>query len=182
MDSEFKKKRDFYIQTGLKGNENKKGGQDHARHICWNYGWETTIKKALGEFSYISPTDIDGVIERKGFFIFMEYKRTGARFPEGQKILFESLVKLSAKVLHLSIFHNSEKDCFVPLLDEVEKIVFLHKCGVFVVREEPNKAWSEAIFQWLRLAQNGWDGLGDGCHETFAKIRNQFESKKTGNQ
>ena len=171
-----------WTKKGLPGNERIEGATDHARRISYNFMFENTIKTALGEETKITPTDIDGMIERKGFFIFMEYKQAGSIVPMGQRILFESLVKLSDKVLHLSIFHNSEKDCFVPLLDEVEKIVFLHKCGVFVVREEPNKAWSEAIFQWLRLAQNGWDGLGDGCHETFVKIRNQFESKKTGNQ
>ncbi len=36
-------------------------------------------------------SNIDGVIERKGYFLFLEKKRAGAKVPTGQRILLEKL-------------------------------------------------------------------------------------------
>jgi hypothetical protein len=39
----------------------------------------------------VGMSDIDGVTERKGHFLFLEKKYPGAKVPEGQTILLESL-------------------------------------------------------------------------------------------
>lgn len=41
----------------------------------------------------ITVADIDGIIERHGYFLVLEAKRPGAGQPLGQKILYENMVK-----------------------------------------------------------------------------------------
>ena len=40
-----------------------------------------------------SPSDIDGICERKGNFLVMEWKRPGEKFSKGQEILLRALAK-----------------------------------------------------------------------------------------
>jgi hypothetical protein len=41
----------------------------------------------------IRPTDIDGVVERNGYFLFLEGKPLRGKLGDGQKILFKMLTK-----------------------------------------------------------------------------------------
>lgn len=41
----------------------------------------------------IKVSDIDGIVERNGFFLVLETKRPNAGQPVGQRILFEQMVK-----------------------------------------------------------------------------------------
>ena len=47
----------------------------------------------------VAPTDIDGVLERNGRFLVMEYKAPGVSLPMGQRILLRRLVALGMDVL-----------------------------------------------------------------------------------
>ena len=51
----------------------------------------------------IRPTDIDGVVERNGYFLFLEGKPAGGEITKGQEILFKKLTEnfKSASVLIL---------------------------------------------------------------------------------
>lgn len=41
----------------------------------------------------IQPTDIDGSVERNGFFLFLEGKSAGEHLPRGQEIYYKNLTK-----------------------------------------------------------------------------------------
>ena len=51
----------------------------------------------------IRPTDVDGVVERNGYFLFLEGKPAGGEITKGQEILFKKLTEnfRSASVLIL---------------------------------------------------------------------------------
>lgn len=54
----------------------------------WDWGF---LQRYLGGFG-ISPTDIDGMIERNGHILLLEAKSPGVPIPLGQKIMFDHLV------------------------------------------------------------------------------------------
>jgi hypothetical protein len=41
----------------------------------------------------IRPTDVDGMVERNGYFLFIETKKPGAKMPYGQELSYKNLVK-----------------------------------------------------------------------------------------
>ncbi len=47
----------------------------------------------------VAPTDIDGVLERGGHFLIMEFKSPGVSLPMGQRIMLKRLVKLGMTVI-----------------------------------------------------------------------------------
>jgi len=60
-----------------------------AEHVDYGFmlGWLESNKKAI-------PSNLDGVMERNGFFLFMEWKREGEKSSLGQSILLCQLAKL----------------------------------------------------------------------------------------
>jgi len=61
--------------------------------------WDWGILDGCFGDTKIKPTDIDGVIERNGKFLFIETKSPGASVPVGQEIMFLHLVEMDASVL-----------------------------------------------------------------------------------
>jgi hypothetical protein len=61
----------------------------NAAHVDFGFmlGWVESNKKAI-------PSNIDGVMERNGYFLFMEWKREGESISLGQSILLHQLAKL----------------------------------------------------------------------------------------
>ena len=57
----------------------------------WDWG---TLKGCFGE-TMIRPTDVDGLVERRGRFLVLEAKGNGVSVPQAQAILFERLRKLN---------------------------------------------------------------------------------------
>jgi hypothetical protein len=54
----------------------------------WDWGF---LSDCFGG-SRISPTDLDGVVERKGHFLYLEAKSPGKDVPKGQQIMFDHLI------------------------------------------------------------------------------------------
>lgn len=61
----------------------------NAPHVDYGFmhGWVESNKKAI-------PSNIDGVMERNGYFLFMEWKKDGEKMSLGQSILLHQLAKL----------------------------------------------------------------------------------------
>lgn len=55
--------------------------------------WDWKILDGCFGKSRISPTDIDGLVERRGKFLMLEGKSLGKDVPTGQQIMFNNLVK-----------------------------------------------------------------------------------------
>jgi hypothetical protein len=58
--------------------------------ILWN--WKPVADLLPGK---CGASDIDGVIERRGHFLFLEGKRQGENLPLGQRIMLSNLAKLN---------------------------------------------------------------------------------------
>ena len=58
----------------------------------------------------IGLTDVDGLVERKGCFLFTEWKAPFEKLPMGQQILFEQLTKLSDRILVVVINGHSSME------------------------------------------------------------------------
>jgi hypothetical protein len=58
--------------------------------ILWN--WKPVADLLPGK---CGASDIDGVIERRGHFLFLEGKRPGESLPKGQWIMLSNLAKLN---------------------------------------------------------------------------------------
>ena len=71
----------------------------------------TKLAKSLWDWEFLNecwggrirPTDVDGVVERNGYFLFLEGKPAGGEITKGQEILFKKLTEnfKSASVLIL---------------------------------------------------------------------------------
>lgn len=53
----------------------------------------------------VAPTDIDQALERRGHFLFLEFKRPHQSVPRGQARLFESLVQLGSHEHDVRLLH-----------------------------------------------------------------------------
>ena len=74
------------------------------RKMRWNCKTDGCFNDAhrlrLGEFDECFPgkigfTDVDGIVEVNGRFLWMEWKRNGTALPTGQRIMFERLTGAS---------------------------------------------------------------------------------------
>lgn len=61
--------------------------------------WDWVIFDGCFGTTRIKPTDIDCLIERKGWFLMLEAKAPGAAVPEGQRLMHEAWVKRGFSVI-----------------------------------------------------------------------------------
>ncbi len=54
------------------------------------------------------PTDIDGVVELDGRFLFLEWKHTGGSLQKAQRRLFQRLTLLSPDILVVILYGDTE--------------------------------------------------------------------------
>ena len=68
-----------------------------------------------------SPSDIDGICERNGYFLVMEWKRHGEKVSEGQKRLLQALAS-NPRFMVVIIYGNTDNgtvvDSYWPLTPE----------------------------------------------------------------
>lgn len=67
----------------------------------------------------VAPTDVDGVLERNGHFLVMEYKPKGVALPMGQRIMLKHLVRRGGFNVWVVWGDDSSEDalCEVASLD-----------------------------------------------------------------
>ena len=63
--------------------------KDNYMACLWDWGF---LDACFGG-TRIRITDVDGLVERRGHFLLIEAKSSGAPIPKGQAILFDALVK-----------------------------------------------------------------------------------------
>ena len=73
------------------------------RGVLWN--WRPVADLLPGK---CGASDIDGVVERNGHFIFLEGKRPGERLSVGQLIMLKQLSGLSDRVTVLVVTGNRD--------------------------------------------------------------------------
>lgn len=97
----------------------------------WDWGF---LDLCFGQ-TKIKITDIDGMVERNGFFLMFETKKAGVNIPQGQKIMFRNFSNNGNHVLviwgyqsdsiHdlLWIYPTGEKYYYDKSKDFIQKIV-----------------------------------------------------------
>jgi len=78
--------------------------KDHYMACLWDWGF---LDICFGG-TKIRVTDVDGLVERKGHFLLIEAKSSGAPVPKGQSIMFDALVK-NPKWSVLVVWGNTNK-------------------------------------------------------------------------
>lgn len=85
---------------------------------CFNIKMRPKIEAFADCFpGNIAMTDVDGVVEINGHFLFYEHKSGKLALPTGQRIMLQRLTAISRKIAALIIFGNAEsmtirKYCF----------------------------------------------------------------------
>ncbi len=59
------------------------------KEATWDY---SMFQGCFGD-SRITVSDVDGIVERNGFYFILEVKSEGVETPLGQQIIFESMIK-----------------------------------------------------------------------------------------
>ena len=62
------------------------------KDVYMNNLWDWGFLESCFGGTRISPTDLDGVVERKGHFLYLEAKSPGKDVPRGQQIMFNHLI------------------------------------------------------------------------------------------
>lgn len=77
---------------------------DCARHGCQieaSPSWDDILECFAGR---VYPTDIDGMVERGGRFLFLEEKGAGVPLPTGQRLALQRLAELGDGLVTVKIF------------------------------------------------------------------------------
>lgn len=120
----------------------------HFRHSCDGEGcyvqqlplWDDLIECFPRA---IRPTDIDGMVEINGSFLFMEEKRAGAGMHDGQRFALRSLSRLPSVTVLV----------FRPLLAEVEVGADME---VLIYRDGATDGWHQTTRAWLTDWLRDW--------------------------
>lgn len=109
--------------------------------------WDWGILSGCFGNTQISPTDIDGFVERKGKFLILETKAPGVEVKRGQEITFEALVKFAGAVV-IVIWGNR---------DNPERI------KVYSQKEPNGKEYADADVSKLRWLVSSWFQMADSA-------------------
>lgn len=97
----------------------------------------------------IRPTDVDGMVERNGHFLFLEGKTSGQSIPKGQEIALKKLsLALADKVLILVLFGRPGQPTSFREI----------KCGLISEPRPCNVSTIQGICRdWFLKANNSWN-------------------------
>jgi hypothetical protein len=99
--------------------------------------WDWAILDGCWGGSRIRPTDIDGLVERNGRFLYLEAKAPGVPLKLGQEITFQSLARNPANTVVIFwgnaatgrierirvLYSGSQRDLARPSLAELRRVV-----------------------------------------------------------
>ena len=114
----------------------------------WNILKGCFTSKLSGE-SNISPTDIDGIVERKGHFLVLEGKSINGNLTRGQERTLNELIKL--KKFTTIVFWGYPKE------NKIEKMkVFFESNHMYELSTWKEKETKKATHNDLRKVVNFW--------------------------
>jgi len=91
------------------------------------------------------PCDLDGIAERNGQFLIMEWKKPGEKLSEGQKIMLKSLAKKEGFIVTI-IVGNTDNETVIDGFWQITKDGQFLKCG------NSFATFKEFYRQWYQLA------------------------------
>ena len=87
------------------------------------------------------PTDIDGVVELDGRFLFLEWKHDGGALNSAQKMLFKRLTLLSSDIIVVVLYGDTETA-------EIHKFQMIYNGSCTEIEEATTQAIVERIRRW----------------------------------
>lgn len=120
----------------------------------------------------IRPSDLDGVIEMNGRFLWLEYKGPGAALPRGQRLMYEALA-LTPKHTVMVISASALPDMAAALLGEAQEVQ-----GIVEVKRgvRPWVCCTGPIEATLRDLVSAW---GKGCESFGYYLRAECDGAAT---
>ena len=108
----------------------------------------------IEEFSDCFPgkaamSDIDGVVEINGYFMFMEWKHEGGHLHRGQEILLQQLTRVSDKIVAYVLYGNS-----VTMEVQMMTRIYGGRSETYRVNLEQVK---DLFRKWTRMAKNDFE-------------------------
>lgn len=121
------------------------------RWDCGDKGCFRNLCPKLGMFDECFPgrigmSDVDGVVELSGCFLFMEWKSPGGAVTTGQRIMFEQLTGLSPRVTVIVV-------CGDPRCMAVETVQVFQRGKGGPVEAATLDGLRERIRAWVRAVQ-----------------------------
>lgn len=114
-----------------------------AQHV--NYGFLDGLIPSYSGF--ILPSNIDGVLERRGFFLVFEWKRKDERLSRGQEILLRNMAALAPFTVLLVTGHASADNVEVGAFHTFPK-----SGSALVLRGEGVDELKAFILKWWNAA------------------------------
>lgn len=115
---------------------------NHAPHI--DYGFLHSVDPNSPNFV---PSDIDGVVERNGVFLFMEWKRPLEDMKEGQEKMLMSLARKPDVFVVRVTGEQTESMTHIYCFEVIKK-------GKWVVEGDSLVGFYEFYKRWLNYATN----------------------------
>ncbi|MCP4951495.1 MAG: hypothetical protein GY922_06560 [Proteobacteria bacterium] len=172
-----KKNRAKYLEIRARGNEQYADATTEARKVAYNFTLEEITQKTFGKSSKITPTDIDGCMDKNGYVMFLEFKTTGSGLSRGQEINRRALVNLNSNVWHVTIWHeimyddDGNREPFAPGLTNAVKIEVMTQGREVAVTDKVNDFYAWAVYLWgVNAKKRGGVHTGDGSYETFGDL------------
>lgn len=109
----------------------------------------------------IRPTDIDGQVERKGYFLTVEWKQRGADIPQGQRLMFENLTR----TLHPEGQRHTAFTVFIVWHEAGRPYDVYQMCSFREGKQRP-------------IYRTDISGIWDACFAWYVRIEPGFASRK----
>jgi len=104
----------------------------------------------------IGMSDVDGIVEVKGWFLLLEWKAPGGSITTGQRIMFERLTALSPRVTVILVAGD-------PETMTVERVTVFCRGKVGPTETCDLTALKARIFEWQARATCAASGLRKGA-------------------
>jgi hypothetical protein len=89
---------------------------DRATHVDFGF-----LRGFISSNPKVMPSNIDMVFERRGYFLFGEWKREGETMSYGQKIVLVNLAKLPRTKVLVITGHTDDKEVVVTNISLITK-------------------------------------------------------------
>jgi hypothetical protein len=113
---------------------------DPERYCAGLWDW-AILDGCFGE-TKIKPTDVDGFVERKGKFLWLETKAPGAEVPYGQQLTFNALIKTGIFTVFI-IWGTTNAP------QEIQIMTYLGKCRKEMCSLEKLRDLTSRWYRWV---------------------------------
>jgi hypothetical protein len=134
----------------------KPEGYNPLRWNCETQGcYHIKCRPKLEEFAGCFPDriamgDIDGVVEIKGRFLFLEWKSRPGPIPKGQRIMLEQLTRASRKITAIVVCGN-------PQTMTVENVSVVKRGTIGAAEPCDLDRLKDRVSRWATYARKGTD-------------------------